>query len=148
VNGLAGLIEKNLLRTDNLSEVDNSGLGIDASHYIRQLFLRPSIRASLSSAIGGVPAAMKAEVNRDMDVLLEQNTVPLFVFDGFDLHAFQAKDNKTFRVDPSVDKRRIAWDEWSKLAEKGPLASAHEREELPRHTREVFENGGAYGCPR
>lgn len=140
VNGLTGLIEKNLLRTDDLSLIDRCGLGIDAAHYIRQLFLRPTIKASLSSALGGVPAAMRTEVERDMDLLLKQKTQPLFVFDGFDLHDFQAKENKTIRVDPLVERRRAAWDEWLKLAEKGPMADPKDREELTRHTREVFEN--------
>jgi len=121
--------------------LDNCGLGIDASHYIRQLFLRPNIKASLSSAIGGVPAAMRAEVERDMNILLGQKTIPLFVFDGFDLHAFQAKENKTFRADPAVEKRRAAWDEWLKLAEKGPMADAKDREAMAQHAREAFENG-------
>jgi hypothetical protein len=138
------LIEKNLLRTDELSVIDNCGLGIDASHYIRQLFLRPTIKASLSSAIGGVPGAMRAEVERDMSILTEQKTVPLFVFDGFDLHAFQGKESKTFRPDPSMERRRTAWDEWLKLAEKGPMAEEKDREAMAQHTREVFENGTAF----
>jgi len=83
---------------------------------------------------------MRTEVERDMDLLMKQKTQPLFVFDGFDLHDFQAKENKMIRADPLVERRRAAWDEWLKLAEKGPMADPKDREELTRHTRELFEN--------
>lgn len=143
VNGLDGLIERtDLPRTDQLDPVlSNCGLGIDASHYLRQLYRRESIKASLSSALGGIPAAFRAEVEKDLAYFKKLKTDPSFVFDGLDLNQFNSKDDKNWKIDPCFAKRRAAWDTWTKLAEKGRYADAKDRDELARQTREAFEAG-------
>jgi hypothetical protein len=143
VNGLEGFIEKNLLRTSPLDpDLTKCGLGIDARHYLRQLYQRDSIKSSLSSALGGIPFSFKSEVERDLAVFAKFETKLNFVFDGFDLRHFNlCKDDKSVRPDPFVGKRKHAWETWTRLAEKGRYADAKDREELAKQTREAFEAG-------
>src|SRR5262245_23253734 len=133
VNGLAGLIEKNqLIRTEDIHTLEDCGLGIDATHYIHQLYLRPSIKSSLSSALGGIPAAFRKEVEKDLANFQKLKSFVLFVFSSIDLNSLQSRDGKSFKSDPVVDKRRFAWDAWTKMAERERLAQVKEREELTR----------------
>src|SRR5437762_2851143 len=83
VHGLEGFIDKNnLIRTAKIDpDLTNCGLGIDANHYLRQLYLRDSIKTSLSSALGGIPFALKAEVEKDLAMFAKSSTKVQFVFD-------------------------------------------------------------------
>lgn len=119
----------------------NCWLGIDATHYIRQLYLRDTIKQSLSSALGGIPFAFKAEVEKDLARFAKLKTKLSFIFDGLDLHHFNSKDDKNMKVDPFVGKRRAAWDAWTKLAEKGRYADAKDREQLAKEAHEAFDSG-------
>jgi hypothetical protein len=143
VNGLDGLLaEKNLLRTGKIEiELTNCGLGIDASVYLRQVYSRQSIKESLSSAIGGIPAALTREVEDDLAMFKKQKVNLLFVFDGLDLYNFNHKDDRTWRNEDLVSKRKVAWDAWTRLSEKGISADVRGREELVHHAREAFERG-------
>ena len=159
VNGLEGFIDNNLLRTSKIDpDLTNCGLGIDASHYLRQLYLRDSIKSSLSSALGGIPFALKAEVEKDLAMFAKHVTRVQFCFDGLDLYQFNLREDKSMKPDAFVGKRRAAWDAWTRLAEKGKYANAKDREELAKQAREAFDNGiycseeiangsyGAYSC--
>ena len=119
--------------------LSSCGLGIDATHYIREVFARDSIKGCLSSAIGGIPTAFRAEVERDLAKFKAWGTDLRFVFDGLDLMHFNTKDDKTWKTDPLIAKRKAAWDTWTKLAEKSRFVDAHERGELAKETREAFE---------
>ncbi len=143
VNGLDPLIERSQLVLSAPCDVDlsNCGLGIDASYYIRQLYKRESIKSSLSSALGGIPTSFKTEVENDLATFKRWGTHLKFVFDGLDLRAFNNKDERTWKVDPMIAKRKAAWDAWTKLAEKGRNAEANERQELAKETREAFAAG-------
>lgn len=143
VNGLDGLLaEKNLLRTGKIEiELTNCGLGIDASVYLRQVYSRQSIKESLSSAIGGIPAALTREVEDDLAMFKKQKVNLLFVFDGLDLYNFNHKDDRSWRNEDLVSKRKAAWDAWTRLSEKGTSADVRGREELVHHAREAFERG-------
>jgi hypothetical protein len=144
VNGLDGLIEKHLLRTAQIdAELTECGLGIDASHYLRQLWSRESIKSSFSAALGGIPIAFKTEVEKDLERFKKLKTELKFVFDGLDLYNFNLKDKKNWKTDPSVATRKSAWDAWQKLAEKGRYADAKDREELANQTRDAFEAGNS-----
>jgi hypothetical protein len=137
VNGLEGLIEKNLLRTSQLEpDLTHCGLGIDGSHYIRQLYSRENIRASLSAALGGIPLCFRTEVENDLAHFRRLDVNLLFVFDGLDLYNFNVKD-KGMKVQPAVVKRNLAWDAWNKLAERGRGDS----NELEKQVYEAFEHG-------
>ena len=122
----------------------NCGLGIDASHYLRQLYLRDSIKQSLSSALGGIPFALKAEVEKDLARFAKLGTRLQVVFDGLDLHHINLRDDKSMKGDTFVGKRRAAWDAWTKLAEKGRYADAKDREELAKQAHEAFDAGNFY----
>jgi hypothetical protein len=143
VNGLDPLIERSQLVLSAACDVDlsNCGLGIDAGHYIRQLYTRESIKSSLSSALGGIPTSFRREVENDLATFKRWGTHLKFVFDGLDLRAFNNKDDKTWKADPMIARRKAAWDAWTKLAEKGRYADANERQELAKETREAFEAG-------
>lgn len=113
-------------------------MGIDASHYIRQLYLRDSIQSSLSVALGGVPIAFKAEVEKDLKVFRQYNITPRFVFDGLDLNHYNSRKDKSIKLDPLVEKRNAAWEAWTNLAEKGESKDLPEAEKA---TRDAFKFG-------
>ena len=142
VNGLDGVLtEKNLLHIAKIeSDLTNCGIGIDASVYLRQVYARDSIKASLSSAIGGIPAALTTEVEKDLAMFQRQKVHLLFVFEGLDLYNFNHKDDKGWKNDELVGNRKVAWDAWTKLAEKGRYADTKGREELANQAREAFES--------
>jgi hypothetical protein len=141
VQGLQGLIEKHLLDTSPLDDqLTEMSIGIDATFYLSQLFQRDSIKQSLTAAIGGIPAALKMEVEKDLARFKELNCWVMFMFNGLKLHDFNLRDEKTFRTD-QVAKRKAGWDAWQKLAEKGKFADVKEREELAKQVREAFEAG-------
>lgn len=142
VNGLESLIKRDLLRTSQIDpDLTRCGLGIDANHYLRQLYRRDAIKESLSAALGGIPLAFKSEVEKDLAKFKKFETRVMFVFDGLDLYNFSSKDDKTVKPDPFYTKRKSAWDSWTKLAEKGRYASAEDREALTKQVREAFEAG-------
>jgi XPG N-terminal domain len=141
VNGLESFIEKNLIRTAPINDLENCALGVDAAHFIRTIYSRDSVKSSLSSALGGIPAAFRTEVEKDLAQFEKMKTNLRFVFDGLDLYNFNLKDDKTMRVDPFVAKRKSAWDAWTKLAEKGRYADAKDREDLANQTHEAFNAG-------
>lgn len=142
VQGLQGLIEKSLLDTspldDQLTEIP---LGIDATFYLNQVFQRDSIKQSLTAAIGGVPAALKVEVEKDLARFKSLDCTVMFMFNGLDLHNFNLREDKTVRQDQFVGRRKTAWDVWQRLAEKGRYVDATEREELAKQALEAFESG-------
>jgi hypothetical protein len=142
VNGLYGVLtEKNLLHSGKI-EVDltNCGLGIDASVYLRQVYTRDPVKSSLSSALGGIPAALATEVEKDLAMFKRQKVNLLFVFEGLDLYSFNHKDDKGWKNDELVGNRKAAWDAWTKLAEKGRYADTKGREELASQARDAFES--------
>jgi hypothetical protein len=124
--------------------LSNCGLGIDASHYLRQLYLRESIKSSLSSAVGGIPFALKTEVKKDLAMFAKHDTRVQFCFDGLDLYHFSLREDKSMKPDAFVGKRRAAWDAWTRLSEKGRYADAKDRDELAKQAREAFDNGIYY----
>jgi XPG N-terminal domain len=137
VQGLAGLITKNgFIQTGEIAVLENCGLGIDATHYLNELYTRPAIKSSLSSAIGGVPSAFRDEVERDIAGFKALGTDLLVVFDGFDLNSLGKEGGGTGVGETS---RRV-WEEWRRLSEKGKSGTPKDREELTRQTREAFEN--------
>jgi hypothetical protein len=116
-------------------------IGIDATFYLSQLFQRDSIKQSLTAAIGGIPAALKMEVEKDLARFKKLDCDVMFMFNGLDLYNFNLRDEKTLRPDPFVGKRKTAWDAWQRLAEKGRYADGKEREELMKQARVAFEDG-------
>lgn len=112
--------------------------------YLNQLWARPAIKGALSSALGGLPTAFRTEVERDIKHLKDYNLNPRFMFDGLDLLHFQKvqeRKDKKYKADPTIARRRAAWDAWMKLAEKGRFADAADRAELDAATRDAFEAG-------
>lgn len=144
VNGLAAVVEKHVTQTDTISEdIHDCGLGIDAHHYLRQLYLRKPIKTSISAAIGGIPTAFRSEIERDLNHFRKLNVDVKFIFDGLDLFNFNLKDKKAWRTDVSVAARHNAWDAWQKLAEKGRYADGPDREKLAKQARDAFEIGSS-----
>jgi hypothetical protein len=142
VNGLNGVLkEKNLLHVGKIDvDITNCGVGIDASVYLRQVYSRDPIKSSLSSALGGIPAALATEVEKDLAQFKKQKVELVFVFEGLDLYNFNHKDDKGWKNDDLVANRKTAWDAWTKLAEKGRYADTKGREELASQAREAFES--------
>ena len=122
-------------------QLTDMSIGIDATFYLSQLFQRDSIKQSLTAAIGGVPAALKMEVEKDLARFKKLNCEVMFMFNGLDLHNFNLRDEKTLKPDPFVGRRKTAWDVWQRLAEKGRYVDAKEREDLAKQARAAFEDG-------
>jgi hypothetical protein len=141
VNGLDGFADKLSKRARMDKELLTCTLGIDATHYLRELYHRDSIMYSLPAAIGGIPPAFKTEVERDLADFAKYNLTVKFVFDGLDLYNFNLKDKKSWKSDPTVGPRNGAWDTWQLLAEKGRFADAEDREKLARRTLKAFAYG-------
>jgi len=115
-------------------------LGIDGNMYLNKLWTRPAVKAGLAPALGGLPTTFRAEVERDINQFKHYKFYVRFIFDGLDLQHFSSKD-KHYRPDPTVGRRRAAWEAWTKLAEKGRFADAADRAELVTATRDAFEAG-------
>jgi len=141
VIGLLEVIERDrkFIKINSIDkELSHVALGIDASHYIRQLYLRDSIQSSLSAALGGVPIAFKAEVEKDLKVFRQYKIIPRFVFDGLDLNHYNSRKDKSIKAGPIVEKRNSAWDAWTNLAEK---AESKDLQETEKATRDAFKAG-------
>jgi len=108
--------------------------------YLNKLWTRPAIKTALSSALGGLPTTFQSEVEADIKQLKAYNLNPQFFFDGLDLLHFSSKD-KNYRNDPTIARRRGAWEAWTKLAEKGRFADAADRGEHVTATHDAFEHG-------
>jgi hypothetical protein len=108
--------------------------------YLNKLWNRPAIKGALSSALGGLPLTFQSEVERDIKELTGYKIRPRFYFDGLDLNHFCSKD-KNYKPDPSVARRRTAWEAWTKLAEKGRYEDAAGRAKLATDTRDAFDAG-------
>jgi len=108
--------------------------------YLNKLWTRPAIKTALSSALGGLPTTFQSEVEADIKQLKAYNLNPQFFFDGLDLLHFSSKD-KNYKSDPTIARRRAAWEAWTKLAEKGRFADAADRAELVTATHGAFEHG-------
>ena len=141
VNGLVSYLgQHQLFSAESCPEIlHDCGLGIDATHYIRELYTRESIKSGLASAVGGIPTAFRKEVESDLAKLKRWRTEPKFVFDGLDLMHLNTRDDKTWKTDPMIAKRKSAWDTWTKLAEKGRYTNAEGLQKLAQETQQAFE---------
>jgi hypothetical protein len=59
-------------------------IGIDASHYINQQLLNQSTREALLGALGGFPFALRANVEKELQIFKSLEVSCVFVFDGLE----------------------------------------------------------------
>lgn len=140
VTGLETLTER-LQRSSPLDTLAQCGLGIDAHHYIRQLYNRDSIKSCLSAGLGGIPTAFRSEVENDLARFAALKIGLRFVFDGLDTYNFNLKDKSKWKEDPSIQVTREAWEAWARLAEKGRYVDSKARAELAKRAHDLFDAG-------
>ncbi|CAG8268272.1 unnamed protein product [Penicillium olsonii] len=67
-----------------LASLKDSVIGIDASHYINQHLLNQSTREALLGALGGFPFALRANIEKELQVLKNLGVSCIFVFNGLE----------------------------------------------------------------
>jgi XPG N-terminal domain len=140
VTGLEALTEK-LQRNAPIDTLAHCGLGIDAHHYLRQLYNRDSIKSCLSAGLGGIPTSFRSEVEKDLGRFARLKIGLRFVFDGLDTYNFNLKDKSKWKKDPSIKMRMNAWDAWADLAGKGRYVDSKLRTELAKRAHDGFDAG-------
>jgi hypothetical protein len=59
-------------------------IGIDASHYIHQHLLNQSTREALLGALGGFPFALRANIEKELQIFKNLEVGCIFVFNGLE----------------------------------------------------------------
>ncbi|CAG8133117.1 unnamed protein product [Penicillium salamii] len=67
-----------------LSSLRDSVIGIDASHYINQHLVNQSTREALLGALGGFPFALRANIEKELQVFKNLGVGCVFVFNGLE----------------------------------------------------------------
>jgi hypothetical protein len=67
-----------------LSALKDTVLGIDASHYINQHLLNQSTREALLGALGGFPFALRANIEKELQIFKNLGVGCIFVFNGLE----------------------------------------------------------------
>ncbi|CAG7989048.1 unnamed protein product [Penicillium salamii] len=67
-----------------LSSLRDSVIGIDASHYINQHLVNQSTREALLGALGGFPFALRANIEKELQLFKNLGVGCVFVFNGLD----------------------------------------------------------------
>jgi hypothetical protein len=80
-------------------------IGIDASHYINQHLLNQSTREALLGALGGFPFALRANIEKELQIFKNLGVGCIFVFNGLDF------GKKEQRAQPQSSRSfEQAWD--------------------------------------
>lgn len=81
-------------------------VGIDASHYINQHLVNQSTREALLGALGGFPFALRANIEKELQVFKNLGVTCFFVFNGLEF------GKKEQRPQPPAASRSFeqAWD--------------------------------------
>lgn len=88
-----------------LSALKDAVIGIDASHYINQHLLNQSTREALLGALGGFPFALRANIEKELQIFKNLGVGCVFVFNGLDF------GNKEQRAQPQSSRSfEQAWD--------------------------------------
>lgn len=86
VRGLDPLLaERRLSQQAPLSALAETRMGIDVTHYLRQILTHPSTREPLIAATGGLPIALTTHIEADLRALEQCRIKPVFVFNGLPL---------------------------------------------------------------
>ncbi|KAJ5783035.1 XPG N-terminal [Penicillium paradoxum] len=89
-----------------LSALKGAVVGIDASHYINQHLVNQSTREALLGALGGFPFALRANIEKELQVFKSLGVACIFVFNGLEF------GKKEQRAQPPAASRSFeqAWD--------------------------------------
>lgn len=96
-------------RTDSnrFSDLSDTVLAIEASFYLDRLLTTPPAKEPLLSALGGLPFALQAHIEQEINSLRSHNIRPLFVFNGLNV----GKKHNVFQQSESVTAaNEKAWD--------------------------------------
>jgi len=86
IRSIALLNERRLIQQAPLSALSDTKIGIDVSHYVRQILTSEETREPLIAATGGLPIALTAHIEADLRVLEHLRITPVFVFNGLPLY--------------------------------------------------------------
>ncbi|BFZ59465.1 hypothetical protein YB2330_000475 [Saitoella coloradoensis] len=103
--------ERKLIQASNLSMLKGCSLGIDATYYLQQILTSQQSKEPLTSALGGLPLALRNHINRDLDDFERLNIKPVFVFNGINL---LKKEDPFSRDDKRPSQRTAAWQRYEK----------------------------------
>lgn len=95
------------LEVSTFDELNSAVLAIEASFYLERLLTTAPAKEPLLSALGGLPFALKAHIENEIELLRKNGIRPLFVFDGLEV----GKKYTPFRAsDEAAGLNREAWD--------------------------------------
>ncbi|SNX85841.1 related to MKT1 - retroviral protease signature protein [Melanopsichium pennsylvanicum] len=119
IRGLQALLhDRGFIQTSPLSALKDTRLGIDLSHYLKQLLSSPSTSEPLVAALGGAPIALISHIENDLRALEKARIKPVFILNGLPPN----KRSRPFSYeDPRVKQRHRAWDAY----ENGQVDLAH-----------------------
>jgi len=92
--------------TNPFSDLKGSVLAIEASFYLERLLTQAPFKEPLLSALGGVPFALKAHIQNELELLRNADITPLFVFGGMNTGE---KDRPFRQQDNAVRLNSNAW---------------------------------------
>lgn len=97
----------NRVDTNQLSDLADSVLAIEASWYLDRLLNTGPSQESLLAALGGLPFALRAYVEDEFSTLQAHNIRPLFIFNGLNVGRKHAVFQHGESVSVVIEK---AWD--------------------------------------
>ncbi|KAJ1925949.1 hypothetical protein IWQ60_004210 [Tieghemiomyces parasiticus] len=98
-------VERRLLQSSPLNILSDIRVGIDGHHWLRRLMVSV-IRDPYPAAMGGVPLALEAAIEKELTALKAHRIHPLFVFSGIGL---LRKDKPFSSEDQRPARRAGAW---------------------------------------
>jgi len=104
-------MQRGLVKELPLSTLHGTRLGVDATAYLKRLLSShdPNNSDQFLSAVGGVPLALTAQIERDLKALEKAGVKPVFVFPGL---APQAKERPFVVEDQRTFRRHQAWEHY------------------------------------
>ena len=134
IRGLEDFLQDARLQQEgSLSLLEDTRLGIDLSHYLRQLLSSPATKEPLAVAVGGQPHALISHIEEDLRVLEQHRIKPVFVLNGLS----PAKRSRPFSYeDRRPELRKRAWEAY----EAGNVALTHQHLSagMPVHYADLY----------
>lgn len=103
------LRERKQLQTCPLSALANTRLGIDATHYLKNLLADPDTREPLVASTGGTPLALIARIENDLRALERLSIKPVFVFSGLPLASRPPPKGSDPSAERELQVKNEAW---------------------------------------
>lgn len=136
IRGLEDFLQDARLQQEgSLSLLEDTRLGIDLSHYLRQLLSSPATKEPLAVAVGGQPHALISHIEEDLRVLEQHRIKPVFVLNGLS----PAKRSRPFSYeDRRPELRKRAWEAY----EAGNVALTHQHLSagMPVHYADLYRS--------